>query len=41
MDKQIDNMDIARFILHEICYEDGEFFNNEGVLILDDAERLR
>jgi hypothetical protein len=42
-DKQIDNIcaDLTRFILHEICYEDGEFFDNEGVLSLDDAEMLR
>jgi hypothetical protein len=24
----------------EICHEDGEFFDKEGVLTLDDAERL-
>jgi hypothetical protein len=41
--KQIDNIyaDLARFILREICHKDGEFFDNEGVLSLDDAERLR
>jgi hypothetical protein len=32
---------IPRFILREICHEDGEFFDKEGVLTLDDAERLR
>jgi hypothetical protein len=30
-------VDMARFILCEICHEDGEFFDNEGVLILDDV----
>jgi hypothetical protein len=40
--KQIDNMcaDMARFIQREICYEDGELFNDEGVLILDELEKL-
>jgi hypothetical protein len=42
-DNQITNIfvDMARFILREICHEDGEFFDKEGVLTLDDAERLR
>jgi hypothetical protein len=42
-DNQISNIcaDMARFILREICHEDGEFFDKEGVLTLDDAERLR
>jgi hypothetical protein len=40
--KETDNIcaDMARFNLREICHEDGEFFNNEEVLNLDDAERL-
>jgi hypothetical protein len=40
--KKIDNMcaDMARFIQREICYEDGELFNDEGVLILDELEKL-
>jgi hypothetical protein len=29
---------MARFILREICHKDGEFFDKEGVLTLDDAE---
>jgi hypothetical protein len=33
--------DMARFILLEIFHKDGEFFDKEGVLTLDDAERLR
>jgi hypothetical protein len=38
-DNQITNIcaDMARFILREICHEDGEFFDKEGVLTLDDA----
>jgi hypothetical protein len=42
-DNQITNIcaDMARFILREICQEHGEFFDKEGVLTLDDAERLR
>ena len=42
-DKQIDNIcaDMARFIQREICHEDGEFFDNEGVLILDECKKLR
>jgi hypothetical protein len=42
-DNQITNIcaDMARFILREICHENGEFFDKEGVLTLDDAERLR
>jgi hypothetical protein len=42
-DNQITNIcaDMARFILREICHEDGEIFDKEGVLTLDDAERLR
>jgi hypothetical protein len=43
-DNQITNIcaDMARFILREICHEVGEFFfDKEGVLTLDDAERLR
>jgi hypothetical protein len=30
---------MARFILREICHEDGEFFD-KGVLTLDNEERL-
>jgi hypothetical protein len=42
-DNQITNIcaDMARFILCEICHEDGELFDKEGVLTLEDAERLR
>jgi hypothetical protein len=42
-DSEITNIcaDMARFILREICHEDGEFFDKEGVLTLDDAQRLR
>jgi hypothetical protein len=42
-DNQITNIcaDMAIFIQREICHEDGEFFDKEGVLTLDDAERLR
>jgi uncharacterized protein YyaL (SSP411 family) len=42
-DNEITNIcaDMVRFILREICHEDGEFFDKEGVLTLDDAERLR
>jgi hypothetical protein len=42
-DNQITNIcvDMAKFILCEICHEDGEFFDKEEVLSLDDAERLR
>jgi hypothetical protein len=42
-DKEITNIcaDMARFILCEIFHEDGEFFDKEGVLTLDDVERLR
>jgi hypothetical protein len=32
--------DMARFIVCEICHEDGELFDKEGVLSLDDAKRL-
>jgi hypothetical protein len=41
-DNQITNIcaDMAS-ILREICHEDGEFLDKEGVLTLDDAERLR
>jgi hypothetical protein len=41
-ENQITNIcvDMARFILREICHEDGEFFD-KGVLTLDNAERLR
>jgi hypothetical protein len=41
-DNQITNIcaGMARFILCEIYHEDGEFFDKEGVLTLDDAERL-
>jgi hypothetical protein len=41
-DRDIINIsaDMTTFILHEICHEDGEFFNKEGVLTLDDAEML-
>jgi hypothetical protein len=42
-DNQLTNIyaDMVRFILRETCQEDGEFFDKEGVLSLDDAERLR
>jgi hypothetical protein len=42
-DNQITNIcaDMAIFILREICHEYGEFFDKEGILSLDDAERLR
>jgi hypothetical protein len=42
-DNQITNIcaDMAGFILREIFHEDGELFDKEGVLTLDDAERLR
>jgi hypothetical protein len=42
-DNQIANIyaDMARFIPREICHEDGEFFDKEGVFSLDDAERLQ
>jgi hypothetical protein len=41
-EKQINNIcaDMTRSILYEICHEDGEFFDNKGVLSLEDAERL-
>jgi hypothetical protein len=32
--------DMTKFIVREICHEDEEFFDNEGVFILDDVERL-
>uniref|UniRef100_K3YYR0 Uncharacterized protein n=1 Tax=Setaria italica TaxID=4555 RepID=K3YYR0_SETIT len=42
-DKQIDNicMDMARFILREICHEDGVFFDKDGVLMADECTNLR
>uniref|UniRef100_K4A2Y0 Uncharacterized protein n=1 Tax=Setaria italica TaxID=4555 RepID=K4A2Y0_SETIT len=42
-DKQIDNIctDMARFILREICHEDGAFFDKDGVLIADEFTNLR
>jgi hypothetical protein len=42
-DNQITNIcaDMARIILREICHKDGEFFDKEGVLSLDDVERLQ
>jgi hypothetical protein len=42
-EQQIDNIcaDIARFIQYEICHEDGELFDKEGVLIVDECEKLR
>ncbi|RCV20018.1 hypothetical protein SETIT_4G022200v2 [Setaria italica] len=42
-DKQIDNIctDMARFILREICHEDGTFFDKDGVLIEDECSNLR
>uniref|UniRef100_K3YYU5 Ubiquitin-like protease family profile domain-containing protein n=1 Tax=Setaria italica TaxID=4555 RepID=K3YYU5_SETIT len=41
-DKQIDNicMDMARFILCEICHEDGAFFDKDGVLMADESTNL-
>jgi hypothetical protein len=41
-EKQIDNIcaDMARFIQHDICHEDGELFDKEGVLIVDECETL-
>jgi hypothetical protein len=41
-EKQINNIcaDMARFIVREIYHKVGEFFNDERVLSLDDAERL-
>jgi hypothetical protein len=40
-DNKITNIcaDMERFILREICQEDGEFLDKEGVLSLDNAER--
>ena len=42
-DKDIENIcaDLARFLQREICHELGEFFDNEGVLILEEHEKLR
>uniref|UniRef100_K4AMG0 Uncharacterized protein n=1 Tax=Setaria italica TaxID=4555 RepID=K4AMG0_SETIT len=42
-DKQIDNIctDLARFILSEICHEDGAFFDKDGVLMADECTNLR
>uniref|UniRef100_K3YD16 Ubiquitin-like protease family profile domain-containing protein n=1 Tax=Setaria italica TaxID=4555 RepID=K3YD16_SETIT len=42
-DKQIDNicMDMTRFILREICHEDGAFFDKDGVLMVDECTNLR
>jgi hypothetical protein len=41
-DNQITNIcaDMAIFILREICHVDGEFFDKQGVLTLDDAKML-
>uniref|UniRef100_K4AKE0 Uncharacterized protein n=1 Tax=Setaria italica TaxID=4555 RepID=K4AKE0_SETIT len=41
-DKQIDNIctDMARFILCEICHEDGAFFDKHGVLMADECTNL-
>jgi hypothetical protein len=41
-DNQIINIcaDMVRFIIREICHDDGEFFD-KGVLTLEDAEMLR
>uniref|UniRef100_K3ZEQ7 Ubiquitin-like protease family profile domain-containing protein n=1 Tax=Setaria italica TaxID=4555 RepID=K3ZEQ7_SETIT len=41
--KQIDNifMDMARFILRDICHEDGAFFDKDGVLMVDKCTDLR
>uniref|UniRef100_K3Y101 Ubiquitin-like protease family profile domain-containing protein n=1 Tax=Setaria italica TaxID=4555 RepID=K3Y101_SETIT len=38
-DKQIDNIctDMTRFILHEICHEDGVFFDKNDVLMTDEC----
>ena len=42
-DKQIDNIctDMARFILREVCHEDGVYFDKEGVLMTDKCTPLR
>uniref|UniRef100_K3Y161 Ubiquitin-like protease family profile domain-containing protein n=1 Tax=Setaria italica TaxID=4555 RepID=K3Y161_SETIT len=41
-DKQIDNIctDMARFILREICHENGAFFDKNGVLMTDECTNL-
>ena len=41
-DRDIDNIcaDIARFIQREICHMAGEYFDNGGVLALDENSNL-
>uniref|UniRef100_K3Y2T5 Uncharacterized protein n=1 Tax=Setaria italica TaxID=4555 RepID=K3Y2T5_SETIT len=42
-DKQIKNIytNMARFILREICHENGGFFDKDGVLMTDECTTLR
>ena len=39
-DKGIDNIcrNMVRFIQHEICHEDGAFFDKDGVLMVDECK---